>query len=103
MSDPKPTTEQFLVDTKKLRDLIEELVETEEPDEREIVPVDPLLARLSSCRVPLLHPDKIRGMIEWFSDSAFDQTYTDLLRFILGEKQDTWTAEDFGLPPGRRR
>ena len=62
---------------------------------------------VESCRVPILHPEKIRAMIGWFEERGLsndpglltDKETADLLRFILGQEQETWKPEDFGLVP----
>ena len=66
---------------------------------------------LESCRVPIVPPEKIGAMIGYFKDVmehppqkiddlkqlAAAELCHDLLRFVLGQPQDTWSDADFGL------
>ena len=110
MSDPKPMTEQFLVDGGKLKKIIQIwLDEGDCGDETHntLCQIRDELLEDKEIRVPIQHPDRIRGMVGFFEDpkranfTAFGIELADLLRFILGEGpeegQNTWTEKDFGL------
>ena len=56
---------------------------------------------LKSCRVPILHPEKIEAAIKMFQEFESAKPLTlkevaDLLRWVLKQKS-TWTDKDFGL------
>ena len=86
---------QFLVDGGKLKEKIDDLEEY-----RGMISADTVLDFIEYCRLPIQHPDRIEAAIRYFNSATAPlRTHEtiDLLRYVLGQEQETWSDKDFGL------
>ena len=102
----------MLVDGEKLLEAIEGINVTAGPmyigdleQSQNVVEVVKKLLRsiVESCKVDIQPPARIEAAIRMLhkrdeeSPLLYHREQADLLRWVLGQKQETWTDKDFGL------
>jgi hypothetical protein len=74
----------------------------EDDDNVALVPLDGVILAITSPRnrLPIQPVEKIEAAIEKLDGCPGIKSLelADLLRWVLGQPQDTWIDEDFGLP-----